>query len=256
MKKQIYLTSLFLIAYIVQSTSLQAQFIVGADLGINSSRLVSKQSYSNPKATMGFRGGITLGYKLDTIDAFQIIAQILYNQKGGRKNEIEKALIFNNQVIAPQITYSEEFKLNYVEVPVMLRFNKMIMPKQKIGLFVNAGPYLRFLTSGKVKYKYEGESDEENLSKYYKKSKKIEFGMLGGLGLFYPLNLAGMNAKILIESRYTFGLTNVVPEDLSRTRYFSFSAGLILELGKKKASSVSKPTSPAKRGITKSSPRL
>jgi hypothetical protein len=121
-----------------------------------------------------------------------------------------------------------ELKLEYIEVPVTVMFGI------GNGPYVFAGPSFAFETgceqedsSGTIEVPCETDADPDAINR-----KKFDVGVTGGIGFQFP---AGPGS-ILIEGRYTHGLTNLNDSATSdaqkiRNRSFAAYAGYAIPLG-------------------------
>jgi len=125
---------------------------------------------------VGFSGGAFLTYALSR--QFAVQPEILYVSKGASKD----FFFFN-----------AHWNLDYLEIPVLLKFN--LMPEGKLQPSLYAGPALDVLMASKFHI-----IDETYDIKDYTKS--MDFGLVFGAGLDYK--------HITFDVRYALGLTNVV----------------------------------------------
>ncbi len=92
-----------------------------------------------------------------------------------------------------------EFNLAYLEIPMMLKYS---FTAKNIKPYVMAGPSIGFNRWAKAKVSWEGHSDVWGI-KWGTKS--IDYGISFGAGVNVPMG----NISILVETRYTLGLTNI-----------------------------------------------
>lgn len=124
----------------------------------------------------GFFGTFKLGQKL------YLQPEILYSLQGARQN-----------LIIEGTNVKAELRTNYVTIPIMLKY-----------YFVNdfsleAGPYIGFLTSAKVKFASPFGSGTEDIDEIFKST---DFGL--GLGFNYDAT-----DNVFLNARYSFGLTQI-----------------------------------------------
>jgi hypothetical protein len=169
---------------------------------------VEAQTNSGTNAQFGIKGGLNLSniYTEDvddnnvlpsfnagfyaTLPITEFIAiqpEILYSQKGSE-------LTYDN-VFA---TGKAKFKLNYVEVPVLVKVN---LTK---NLNIHAGPYFAYLIDAQVKNESDGGTI--NFEDTYDNDdfNKFDAGISGGIGLDFD--------SIGIGARYNYGLTTIGKE--------------------------------------------
>jgi hypothetical protein len=166
MKKTLKLGILFAAITLGTANLSQAQISVGAKGGLNVSNLsgLDINNYET-KALVGFHVGGFVTFNLGR--NFAIQPELLYSTQGGT---IEDG------------NFSENIKLNYFNIPVMVKF------LTNSGFYVEAGPQIGFQT---------GELDSEDIEGDIKGS---DFSMAGGIG-FQPTKSA-----FGVGARYNIGL--------------------------------------------------
>ncbi|WP_442588652.1 porin family protein [Pedobacter sp. AW31-3R] len=117
----------------------------------------------------GFQAGLTVAYKFSP--NFMVQEEFLYAMQGAK--------------VKGGVLGEQEIKLSYLSVPILLKY------RSNSGFFIEAGPQAGF----KIKEDLGGVTDA-------KFAKKIDFGILGGLGYRSKIGL-GFNA------RYLYGLQKV-----------------------------------------------
>ena len=147
---------LFIFSFTAQSLSAQKKIWLGAKAGLAIPNLTSTSS--NPlsngwQSRLGAYFGAVADFELTK--KFSIQTEINYSAQGGKKNGLQTmpGTDFANYFYpnpAPQYlyaNYSSESKLNYLEIPVLL---KMRFPfSKKWEFFADLGPYAGFLVSAK-----------------------------------------------------------------------------------------------------------
>ena len=123
-----------------------------------------------------------------------------------------------------------ELKLEYIEVPITAMFSL------GNGPYVFAGPAFAFETGCElesadetVEVPCENDADPDAINR-----KKLDIGVTGGVGFQFP---AGPGS-ILVEGRYTHGLTNLNDSSTSdtqkiRNRSFAAFAGYAIPIGRR-----------------------
>jgi len=129
------------------------------------------------KIRNGAAAGLFFAYSL--LPAFDIQPEILYCQKGTNVNE-------NGYI-----------KLNYITLPVLLKYESPARGPVSPTFF--AGPELGLLLSAKI-----NKGDAEMDYGYYLKT--FDWGFSFGAGIDIKL----VSLKLMLDARYTFGLTNMV----------------------------------------------
>ncbi|OOV17522.1 porin family protein [Flavobacterium sp. LM4] len=185
MKKQsfyLYALTLFMTA---SFGMLQAQENVTTEFGIkgglNMSNLYTDDA-DDENVLFGFNAGVYA--TLPVSDFVAIQPELLFTTRGS-KLEYNNALIEGNA----------KFKLNYIEVPLLVRVN---LTK---NFNIHAGGYASYLVSSKVtgegSFNFEEEFDTDNFNKF-------DAGIAAGVGLdFNPIS---------IGVRYNYGLTTIVKD--------------------------------------------
>jgi len=153
----------------------------GVKGGFNMSNLYQSEADDN-NVLYGFNAGVYA--TLPVSDFIAIQPEILFTTKG---SELE----YNNAFASG----NAKFKLNYIEVPLLVRVN---ITK---NFNVHAGGYASYLVNSKVTgdgdFNFEEEVDTEDLNKF-------DAGLSAGVGVdFNPVS---------IGLRYNYGLTTVGKE--------------------------------------------
>lgn len=165
---------------------------IGIKGGVNFSNLYTEDVDDNNVLT-GFNVGLYA--KLPITNSVAIQPEIYYTTKGSE--------VIYNDAFADG---TARFKLNYIEVPVLLVAN---VTK---NFNIQVGPYVSYLVSGKTtnesndgSFDFENNLDTNDYNKF-------DAGIAGGIGI----DLASVNFGV----RYNYGLTKVGKErDYSGTNY-------------------------------------
>ncbi len=157
----------------------------------------------------GLAAGGVLDFQLG--DAASIRLEPMYLQKGTMAEEGDNKL---------------EYKANYLEVPVLLKY---ALGSGEAKPFILAGPSIGYLLDAKLKATEGSESMEMDIKDV---TKSIDLSLNFGAGFLVPL---GKNS-CFITARYALGLTNANddPEDSEtdiKTRGIQFLAGITFPLG-------------------------
>lgn len=139
----------------------------GITAGGNASNFTDANFGTDP--LLGFQAGLTVAYKFSP--NFLVQEEFLYAMQGAK---------VTNGILAGQ-----EVKLSYASVPILFKY------RTSGGFFVEAGPQAGF----KVKEEIAGITDA-------KFAKKVDFGMVGGLG--YKSNIG-----VGFDARYVYGFQKV-----------------------------------------------
>ena len=163
-------------------SSTKTQF--GIKGGVNFSNIYNEDVDDNNMLT-SFNAGVYATFPLSDFIAIQ--PEVLYSVKGAQ-------LTYDNAFA----TGEAKFKLNYIEVPVLAKFN---VTK---NLNIHAGPYFAYLVDAQVKNETEGGSFdfEENFNN--DDFNKFDAGISAGLGLEFD--------SLGFGARYNFGMTKIGKE--------------------------------------------
>lgn len=189
--------AVLLLALVVSSTADAEDITVGFKGGLNLADLTG-ESIMNNEMKPAFGGGIFFNYAFSDIISVQ--PEILFMMKGTKHETIENM----------------SYNINYFDIPVLA---KLSVPTE--GAFVPsffAGPSFGLLVSAKEKM-----PDEERDVKEYLKT--MDIGLVFGAGADYKVG----NGCIILDFRYSFGLTNILDDaeeyEEMKTQGITFLAG-------------------------------
>lgn len=191
MKNKIQLLSALIFCFGAAFTSnVQAQINdssnaqIGVKGGLSLSNMYTEDVDDN-NVLLSFNAGLYASIPITTALAFQ--PEFLYSRKG---SELE----YNNAFTAGKA----KFKLNYIEVPLLLKFN---LTK---NINVHAGPYVAYLIDAQVTNETDGGTFDfvDNLDN--DDFNKFDYGLSAGLGFDFQ--------SIGIGARYNYGLSTVGKE--------------------------------------------
>lgn len=149
----------------------QTQAKIGLKAGLNVANVALDPEVVEKGSRLGFHGGL--------------LAHIHLSPQFGLQPEV----IYSNQGFEDK-TNNAEWKLNYLNIPVMLQY------MFDNGFRISAGPQVGFLLDGKVGGDNGADVDiSDDL-------KKIDAGIGAGIGY---LSYSGFG----VEGRYNLGLTNI-----------------------------------------------
>lgn len=162
-----------------QDNNVNTEF--GVKGGFNMSNLYQSEADDN-NVLYGFNAGVYATLPISDFIAIQ--PEILFTTKGAE-------LDYNSGIVSG----NSKFKLNYIEVPLLVRVN---ITK---NFNVHAGGYASYLVSSKVTgdgdFNFDQEVDTDDLNKF-------DAGLAAGVGVdFNPIS---------IGLRYNYGLTTVGKE--------------------------------------------
>src|SRR5690606_18301155 len=180
--KKLFLPVLFF--SVVALSSAQESNSFGIKGGVNFSNLYTEE-VDDRNLLFGFNAGLVAVLPFGEFLAIQ--PEILFSGKGAE-------LKYNNAFVEGKA----KFRLNYIEVPVLLRVNLTN------SFSIQAGPYIAYLIDANVKNETNNElfDFEENLDT--DDFKKFDYGLSGGVELEF--------SPISIGARYNYGVANVGKE--------------------------------------------
>jgi hypothetical protein len=176
---------------------------------------------------IGLTGGLGFNFSLTSDNFLSIQPEILYSQKGF------------SSASTGLVTYDGDYRLSYLEIPLLVKIN---FGGEKVRLYVNAGPSIGYLLSGRVNGRVSalgilGTSIDESieftdsptpLDIRQLDANRIEAGLNFGGGLGYAF--AGSTA-LFVDVRYNMGLTDFNNQEQSKNRVIALTAGLQIPLG-------------------------
>lgn len=182
--KKLLMVFFFLVFVSVPSFS---QMQLGVKAGLNLANLSGDDAPDNSETRTGFSGGAFFMYQFS--DMFAVQPELLYSMKGATENGNFEGF-----------SYDAEYKLDYFEIPVLLKF---IIPIKGSGVkpSIFAGPSVGFNMSAKVKVESGDESFEEDIEDV----KSTDFGLVVGGGLGFPVG----NGELGVDIRYILGLSTI-----------------------------------------------
>lgn len=156
----------------------------GAKGGINLANIAGDDA-GDANMYVGFNAGMFV--EIPVTDKLTIQPEILYSAQGSKS---EGPLVIEGNVYDVEAT----IKLNYINIPVMFKYQVA----NKFSL--EAGPYVGFVTSAKMKVEVSGYGSDTVDMKDMVKS--TDFGL--GLGMNYEFS-----DVIFANARYQAGLTQI-----------------------------------------------
>jgi opacity protein-like surface antigen len=187
MKKflMIVLMLAFAVAANAQEYARSSLIGMGLKAGINFGSFIGSEAGS-PGTRVGFSGGGFLTYKVAR--GFSIQPELYFTMKGGKRS--------------PDTSNQESWDLNYLEIPLLLKFNFPTEGTVKPSIF--AGPQLGFPLSASF--------NEQDVMDYVKGT---EFSLAFGAGLEYKLR----TVSLTFDARYVLGLTRIISATDFNTYY-------------------------------------
>jgi len=183
--KKIALLCVSLLFISVLSTNTFAQLKFGAKAGLNIATINGDDADAMDSKTGLVLGGF-MTYQFSHMFAVQ--PEILYSMKGAKADG-------NGSKVT--------FSLNYIEIPVLVKFLIPIEGDSKIYPALYAGPSIAFNVSSEYEIEQNGNSQTNNLDD---ETSSIDFGLAFGGSIAFPVT---PNNQLGADFRYTFGLTSV-----------------------------------------------
>lgn len=169
--------TLVAVAFLATASSTAAQATFALKGGLNTA-FFSGDDAEESSPRLGFVGGGSARYPINPLLSVQ--AEVLYSQKGDK---------FDND-----LGFTETTKLDYIEIPGMLRLGVPLSPLLDAG--VVAGGYVGVPVRSEVEIDGELETDLRAATDY---------GALVGFDIG--------SGPVYVEGRYTFGLTDAIDFD-------------------------------------------
>lgn len=157
---------------------------VGVKAGISLANIFGEDVFDQ-RFKLGPALGGFLTYSLS--DRFAVQPEVLFVMKGSRYESTRFG------------EYKETMDFSYLEVPLLAKY---ILARGPVSFNAFAGPALALKLSAKVRYQWEGISEEEDMEGM----KGADLGLALGAGTAYQVSRSG---RLSLDLRYTFGLTNI-----------------------------------------------
>lgn len=205
MKKFYLLITLLLL---ISSSSIKAQFSIGLEAGYNKNYIYSSTA-SRPYT------------KYEPVDAFQIGIPVKYDVNSWFAIQTDPQYIRKSYKLARTGILTGFYQINqnnYLKLPVMAHF---LFGTKKWNGFLNLGGYAAYWASGRkkgVQYDFfapdeDGKSIAEGSGIAYnekysfdsRRDRRLELGLLAGVGLGYRLN---SRYSLFAETRYYYSLSD------------------------------------------------
>lgn len=239
------LTTVTLTSFAQSSSS---KFTLGIFGGLNIPRLsgggnneLSRDYTSRAGEAFGFTSSLDLGSN------FSLRADLLYSSEGGKRNGLQafSAASFNPQYPGKYLyaNYNNESILNYLELPILLKYS---IPVNSSSFYIDFGPYIGYLlnatqkTSGSsVVYADRGMTQPVSVNPQTQTPYKVPFnastdvtssinrinaGITGGIGYAQKVG----KDHVILDIRGAYGLTYVQKDSANGT---SHTGNLLISLG-------------------------
>lgn len=143
------------------------------------------------KSLMGLAGGLFIELPLGT-SGVSLQPEFLYVMKGAK-----------GEVTEDGETYTMKLKNDYLEVPVLIKYN--FTSTGSVSPFMFVGPVAAFNIASKVQFQ-NPPADRADLGDFdIDNAKSLDFGLTIGAGLGLAM---GSSGKLTFDLRYTIGLGN------------------------------------------------
>ena len=191
-----------------------AETRIGVMGGVNLSTFGGDDTDASLESKLGFIGGLTLVKTRPGALGFE--ADALYSMKGSKSTGAGS---------------EASFKLNYIEVPLLLRFD--VPTAGSIRPHLVAGPALALRVGCSAEGKASGItvslSCDEMEEIFDGTLKSFDVGLTGGGGIDFPMG----TRTFTLGARYTYGLLNITDDETStKNKAFSFFAGVSMPFGR------------------------
>lgn len=177
----------FLITFLSMSFTLRAQQVIeyGVMTGLNIANLSGKDVPSNATSKAGLLLGFAFQYYFTPI--FSIEPEVLYSMRG--------ATTFGS-------FKTEVITLNYIEFPVLVKYNFHLSPKDPVYANLFVGPSIALNVGAKDKINDNGYISTVDLRN---STKALDYGLVIGAGMDFDMNTSIFS----VGTRYTFGLSSM-----------------------------------------------
>lgn len=193
------LCTVLMLPLITKAQTAEKVWSFGPEVGLNVTKFGGDASESDYRTGIAFGLGLTYSVQ----DTYGLTTKVLYSEKGAKDGDAK-------------------WTMKYIEVPVTGRFflNRDGVCRPNIFL----GPSFNFLTGVSTKIDGETVKDDDFKDTY----NTFDFGVTGGVGLNW---LIADETRIIIDGRYTHGLSNIAKADSDVfNRGFTISAGITFGL--------------------------
>ena len=200
-------------ALLAEQQSSAAQVVLGAKVGMTWANIDEDPEELDTGSLSSIGGGGFLRFGLGGIS---IQTELLALTRGAEFEDDE-------------LDGSLQLKLNYIDVSALLRL--ALGSEASFTPYLLVGPSLGFEISCDVEFESDAgdfSSDCDDEEDLFERS-STDFGLTGGVGFELPLG----PGNVLVEGRYTFGLTDLAKEDntSAKNRSFGIFLGYAVPLG-------------------------
>ena len=168
----------------------QEKFTFGPKIGVDYTHYWGKNVQHGGQ--LNYQAGVFMEYRFTS--KFSIAPEVVFAAQGGKYD-------FKRNIEGIDVELKETDHVNYINVPVMLKYYVAPALSIDFGPQVGFNVYSKNTIEGKVEKLKEKETTD--MKKY---TKTVDFGL--GLGLTYNIT-----EEVFIQARYTMGLTKVFNVD-------------------------------------------
>jgi hypothetical protein len=212
--KKILLVSLVMLLAVSVTFS---QFGIKGGINLGNFRGADKsQQGIDPKARLGLVGG--LSYRIILIAGIAIQPEVMYVQKGA---------VYEGSATVGGATYTgkETFKGDYIDIPLLLKFN---LPIPQFSPYIEAGASYGILLSAKEKSEsnYPGSTSQEVDIK--DQITKADLSFIVGVGFDITI--------LELDARFVFGMNRLMKDDVNTPQIDEnaakiYNSGIIITAG-------------------------
>jgi opacity protein-like surface antigen len=199
---------ILLAVLIILGSSLSAMAIeisgLGIKAGANFARLSGPDVDPEWKTRMAVVGGVFLTLKFNDILAIQ--PEILYSQKGPKWDAPLGGLAFVGTV-----------NLNYLEIPVLVKFYIPTGANSRVHPHIFAGPYFAFKMGAKLTGTWGVESVDRTLDTI----KSTDLGYVFGAGIDFAVG----SGKITLDVRYGMSFSAIATDSTEKNQTIAAMIG-------------------------------
>lgn len=184
MKKLVSILVFFMLCLAVKAQFVQYGIKAGINWSGESDHEYPAYTFEGSGYTTGFAFGGVINFQLS--HSFDLEADLMYSMQGMKDD-----LTIMNENGVSERTVDYKIRSHYMNIPIALKYFVMD------GLYIECGPQVGYLLSKK------DEVETGDITNMFDASntKKVDFSILGGLGMVF-------NNNMFIDARYIHGMTD------------------------------------------------
>ena len=180
---------------ILNAQNFKAGIQVGSNFAVQSQ---IGDYYNNSDIRTGLHAGVYGNYSFN--EGLSLQTEVAYDQKGAKSGIVKS-------------------NFDYITVPLLVKYSLGKSWKTPLRFNIYTGPYAGFLIKAESK---NDEGTVNNTTDLKNNTNKVEFGIISGIGLKYPVN----NHNILFDIRLGLGLSPYDKADyVPKNKYIGLSFG-------------------------------